>query len=989
MLRIQLLGGLSVVRVTVGSPSADVGAGTRRKPLALLAILASAGERGISRDKAAAYLWPEAATHESRAVLRQTLYSLRREVSEPFLAHGTGDLRLNAAVVESDVAAFDLALERGLPNEAVALYRGPFLDGFHLSHVPEFERWVEDERARLEMRAHSALETLANYAERRGEHDVAAGWWRQLLALDPFNSRVALGTMRALAASGDAAGALRRADQHTARVREELGGAPDAAVLELAESLRRASAAGGTRSSLRVGDLPSVESAPFVASRKPIETAPPTMTEDDPTSSANWTPEGDGRRRWRLSRRVAGRLLAAGAALLLVWLGFALNPSAPAVASEQPERIVVFPFTVTGESSIRFLRRGVMELLSRNLDGAGTFRSIDPRAVEGLIGSDTASTLSEGRGAAISRKLGARNFVTGQVIAAGGNIRVNAALYEVEGDRPVRVTVEGTTAELFSVVDRLTARLLVGSRHQTRGSLTRTAALMTDSLTALKLYLEGERLIRAGEFARAVRLMEQSVAIDSTFALGHYRLAFASEWAIEYDRARSAVARARYYSARLPEHDRLLVEAFDAYLNGRIVEAEGTYRRVLARFPEDVEAWYQLGEVLYHGSHSLIRPLEESRVAWQNVLRYEPDHASALIHLTRIAASERRREEFDTLSARLVRTAVRGDRRWELRVLRDAAFGDAATVDRLVADLRAADDETLALAVVTAIAYTDHLSLVRRLALILAEPHRSEEQRELGYFYLATAAAGAGRWRDATAAFGQLGALRPTEALLMHALLASGPSSAASPAELDSLRAKLRATPVSSPRRVSTPRWLPRVDHLPVHSRLYLIGHLSARLGDFGAALRAADSLEKTPSPLHSLTIPADFALGVRALVAAQRGDSAEALKLLESMRREGPLELLGTAFYGFTPENALQAALYEQGGNLERALLAYGSLPRTAIAQGHEARGRVFERLGQQVPAAREYAKFIALWAESDGEQRGSMARARARLAALTDGVP
>jgi hypothetical protein len=41
-------------------------------------------------------------------------------------------------------------VEQGHLEEAVALYRGPLLDGFHISRSVEFETWLDGERAALQ-----------------------------------------------------------------------------------------------------------------------------------------------------------------------------------------------------------------------------------------------------------------------------------------------------------------------------------------------------------------------------------------------------------------------------------------------------------------------------------------------------------------------------------------------------------------------------------------------------------------------------------------------------------------------------------------------------------------------------------------------------------------------------------------------------------------------------------------------------------------------
>ena len=234
MLQLKTLGGLSVT--LDGAPTS--GAAQQRKTLALLAFLATAGRRGISRDKIVACLWPEADGERARGLLKQACYALRRDLHAPELFLGATELQLNPAVIASDVQAFEAALERRDEAEAVGLYAGPFLDGFYLSDSGEFERWAEAERDRLRQLARGALEKLATDATDRGDNRSAAEWWRRLVALDPLNSRVVLGLMNALATLGDRAGALQIARVHEGLLREELNTAPDPAVIRLTNRLR-------------------------------------------------------------------------------------------------------------------------------------------------------------------------------------------------------------------------------------------------------------------------------------------------------------------------------------------------------------------------------------------------------------------------------------------------------------------------------------------------------------------------------------------------------------------------------------------------------------------------------------------------------------------------------------------------------------------------------------------------------------------------------
>src|SRR5690349_22714959 len=129
MLHLRTFGGLSVD--VDGVPA--TGAAQQRKTLGLLALLAVAGERGLSRDKLIATLWAEADEEHGRRLLRQACYALRRDLQALDLFLGTIQLSLNPAVISSDMAVFVSALEANDLVLAVSCYPAPFLDGSYLN----------------------------------------------------------------------------------------------------------------------------------------------------------------------------------------------------------------------------------------------------------------------------------------------------------------------------------------------------------------------------------------------------------------------------------------------------------------------------------------------------------------------------------------------------------------------------------------------------------------------------------------------------------------------------------------------------------------------------------------------------------------------------------------------------------------------------------------------------------------------------------------
>jgi hypothetical protein len=116
----------------------------------------------------------------------------------------------------------------------ISLYSGPFLFGFHINGLAEFERWNG-----REMLAHAhmdALTSLALGADARGLPGAIS--WRVSRRSRPLNDVNAQKCIRALAMSGDVAGALHHARVHEALVARELDLKPSPAFQRFVQEIR-------------------------------------------------------------------------------------------------------------------------------------------------------------------------------------------------------------------------------------------------------------------------------------------------------------------------------------------------------------------------------------------------------------------------------------------------------------------------------------------------------------------------------------------------------------------------------------------------------------------------------------------------------------------------------------------------------------------------------------------------------------------------------
>ncbi|MBI2071450.1 MAG: protein kinase [Gemmatimonadetes bacterium] len=334
------------------------------------------------------------------------------------------------------------------------------------------------------------------------------------------------------------------------------------------------------------------------------------------------------RRGWRPSPVV----IAAAAAALVLAGGWALVSRWSAPPPAPFPRLAVFPFAVRGAGSFAYLGEGIVDLLTRNLDGVEGVRTIDPGTVLLMVAHDGSAVVDAGRARAIARRAGAGLYVLGSVHVIGGGLRLQAQLHDGAPDASpeavAQVAVEGDTTEVFELVDRLAAELMVTRRRGPAERLSETAALTTRSLPALKAYLNAEAVLRAGGgnpgLDSAIAGFQRAIAEDTSFALAYYRLAVVAGWRGRHELAGSATARALASGIRLSERDRRLLASYAAYRSGTVAAAEAGYRSILRDYPDDLEADFQLADLLFNYNALMGRPLAESREIFDRVLDLDP-----------------------------------------------------------------------------------------------------------------------------------------------------------------------------------------------------------------------------------------------------------------------------------------------------------------------------------------------------------------------------
>jgi len=273
---LRTLGTLSLTAPT-GRPVDGVVSAPRR--IAMLTYLAIQAQRALERrDTLVALFWPESSQDAARHSLRSMLHTLRRTLPGVVVTRGDEEVGIEPGLVCCDLVEFEGALAVGRHADALDLYTGEFLAGFHLRGAAGFNQWAESIRARVRERAVEAVSYLARAALDGGD-SAALGRARQAVELSGGREPQVRLLLEALALSGDATEALREYEALSRRLREDYGVQPSAETEALVHLFRRADAdsttpgtGAGRGAGGRYHNLPT-PATPFVGREREIAAA--------------------------------------------------------------------------------------------------------------------------------------------------------------------------------------------------------------------------------------------------------------------------------------------------------------------------------------------------------------------------------------------------------------------------------------------------------------------------------------------------------------------------------------------------------------------------------------------------------------------------------------------------------------------------------------------------------------------------------------------
>ncbi|HSJ07030.1 MAG TPA: BTAD domain-containing putative transcriptional regulator, partial [Longimicrobiales bacterium] len=212
---------------------------TRGKLVVLLTCLARRSPSAVRREELAALLWGDRPEALARQSLRHALLRLRRALGDDVLRVTADDACLASGRFELDVALFEAAVQAGRAADAVALWRGDFLEGLEHAGGEALGVWLDAEREGLRRKLAFALEQLVADAETHADWESGVRLTERWVQVRPLDESAHVRRLQLLALAGRLPDALAEHARLLHWFREELGIEPGSALVRIGAELER------------------------------------------------------------------------------------------------------------------------------------------------------------------------------------------------------------------------------------------------------------------------------------------------------------------------------------------------------------------------------------------------------------------------------------------------------------------------------------------------------------------------------------------------------------------------------------------------------------------------------------------------------------------------------------------------------------------------------------------------------------------------------
>ncbi|MGB8770389.1 MAG: protein kinase, partial [Candidatus Korobacteraceae bacterium] len=328
---------------------------------------------------------------------------------------------------------------------------------------------------------------------------------------------------------------------------------------------------------------------------------------------------------------VAALVLVVGAGL---GIRYATHHGTEAGAVQGPvTSVAIIPFyNGTGDPSLDWVGSTISEMLIPEIGQSARLHLISASRVQEVLHDLHFSPSAQVDVSSLNNIKGATDaetVISGQLVKAGDQYRVNAVIHDLKNGREIPVDVGLTNVkDLTGVINQLAKGLrekIATSPDILKELQANSAHVLSNSVTALQAYDEGLQFFRAGDNKQAAPKFEQAVEDDPNFAMAYSKLAETYSNLHDDDRAYQASRRAVQLSQNLPIQDRYRIEASNARIMNDNAKAITAYENLTKLNPGDIDAQYNLATL-----YEVAGNFDEAKKRLAIVLAADPKNIKAL-----------------------------------------------------------------------------------------------------------------------------------------------------------------------------------------------------------------------------------------------------------------------------------------------------------------------------------------------------------------------
>jgi serine/threonine protein kinase/Tfp pilus assembly protein PilF len=322
-----------------------------------------------------------------------------------------------------------------------------------------------------------------------------------------------------------------------------------------------------------------------------------------------------------------------------------LVKSAPPPAALIPNSIAVINFeNISRDQGSAYLTKGIPVFLTTNLENSGLFQQVVPEErLHDLLWEmdrEDVEFIDSRLGFELCQRLGIQTLVIGTFTKAGDLFMTDAKAFDVSTRNLLKsVSARGESVESIfeSQIDTLSRGICEGlgiEKSKIDAAPMQIAEISSTNPDAIKYYIEGLEASRNFQWEKARTSLEKAIEIDPEFASAYYELRNVY-YNTAYGNSREALEKAKKYSAKAPEKDKLLIDysyALDIERNRE--KAAEILEEIFAKYPREWLPHLYLARY-FRGRGTNNKAIEE----YSRVLDINPNNGQALNELGMLYAS--------------------------------------------------------------------------------------------------------------------------------------------------------------------------------------------------------------------------------------------------------------------------------------------------------------------------------------------------------------